>query len=633
MSQQRQRSTKPSSWIDAANVLKNLRTVTSLTAKSAYCFVKYGKLTEAIKKEIGGYTGPRGKIYNPPEKIVQNEIVMQCSELPKSEGGASCPFLNTDYDQLMKEKNRRMKAEIRDVDEYDIEGEVDVCIIGTGPGGSAAAYALSERYKEELGKGDKKIVMLERGGLYTSDEFSQKEKTLLPALYQNPLRFSDDFGIALVKGSLVGGSAVLNDAICFEAPSRVTQDWEVDVGRELREKRIYRKVRDMIHYKKIPHMAQHKNARMFEKGVETEDLEHFLLNERNTNPRIPHQPMRPQHQLACVGCGFCHLGCRYNRKQTPLITFVPAAMDNGVRVFKNATVSKVLHSGGAVRGVRVKRGLGRRDLIIKAKKVIVSCGAVNSSQLLLRSGVENQHLGKHISLHPAPLIFGVFDEKVYPDWGIPMTSAYEKYQFPSDDKKVFPDGFGYLIETIANHPIAQAASLPAGKVRARMRQYENTASATVILHDQAVGEVKKRHGHITPLTYKLHREDQIKMKHGIKEAARIFLNAGAREVFTSHEKETAYRSLEELERVDIFNEDHLPLGPGKILLGSAHSQGGCRMATTGDRGVVDFNGHSHDVENLYVSDGSLFPTSLGVNPQVTIMALATKIGESIDLGH
>ncbi|MCP5115180.1 MAG: hypothetical protein GY953_30480, partial [bacterium] len=329
MSEQKQQAAKSSGWIDSVNVLKNLRTVANLGAKSAYCFAKYGNLTDALKKEIGGYTGPRGEIYHPPPNIVAEKIVMQCSELPKSQGGASCPFLNVDYEALAKEKNRRMKEEIRDVGEYDIEEEVDVCIVGTGPGGSAAAYALSERYKEELKSGKKKIVMLERGGLYTSDEFNQKEASLSGALYQSPWRFSDDFGVALIKGSLVGGSAVLNDAICFEAPAPVTRTWEVDVGRELREKRIYRKVRDMIHYKKIPHIAQHKNARMFEKGVAPEDIEHFILNQRNTNPRISHQPSRPQHQLACVGCGFCHLGCRYNRKQTPLITFVPAAMDNG----------------------------------------------------------------------------------------------------------------------------------------------------------------------------------------------------------------------------------------------------------------------------------------------------------------
>ncbi len=633
MSQRKRRSIKPSTWVDTANILKSSRTVASLTAKSSYCFAKYGLLTDSTKKEIGGYTGPRGKVYSPPAKIVEQEIVMQCSELPKSQGGAASPFQNVEYEKLMEDRNRRMKAEIKDVDDYDIEEEVDVCVIGTGPGGSAATWALSERYKEQLKDGSKKIVMLERGGLHTSDEFDQREAKLLPALYQSPLRFTDDFGIALVKGSLVGGSAVLNDAICFEAPAQVTREWEVDIGQELRDARVYRKVRDMIHYKKIPHMAQHKNARMFENGVTPEDLrEHFILNQRNTNPRIPHQPMRPQHQLACVGCGCCHLGCRYNRKQTPLITFVPAAMENGVRIFKNATVTEVLHKGGKVEGVRVKRGALRRDLVIKAKKVIVSCGAVNSAQLLLGSGIENPHLGRHISLHPAPLIFGVFDEKVYSDWGIPMTSSYEKYQFPKNDEKVFPDGFGYLIETIANHPIAHAASLPFGKVREKMRKYSNTACATVILHDKAVGEIRSRHGHITPLTYKVHQEDQIKLKHGIKEAARIFLAAGAQEVFTSHEKETSFRSLEDLDKIDIFNEDHLPIGPGEILLGSAHSQGGCRMATTGEHGVVDFNGHSHDVENLYVSDGSLFPTSLGVNPQVTIMALATKIGDSIDLG-
>ncbi len=631
MSQRKVRSIKPSLWNDTANLLRHLGPILTLGAKAAYCVGKYGVLIEYVKKEIGGYFAPRGQPFNPPKEIVENEIVMQCSQLPRKVGSekGECPFKNNDYETLRKERNQFLKREIKSIDDYDVEGEVDVCIIGTGPGGSAAAYALSQRYKEELEKGAKKIVMLERGSLFTSDEFNQKEASMLPKLLAP--RFSDDFGVLILKGRLIGGTAVVNDGVCFEAPAPVTKEWEVDVGHDLRDQRFYRKVREMIRYKKIPHMAQHKNARMFEKGIAEEDKEFYLLNERNTNAKVDSQPSDPQHQLACVGSGMCHLGCRDDRKQSPLITYVPAAMANGVRVFKNAIVSEVLHRNGVAEGVRVKRGLLRSDLVIKAKKVIVSGGAINSPQLLLASGIDNRHLGKHISLHPSPLIFAVFDEDVYPDWGIPMTSCFEKFQFPQDNKDVFPDGFGYIIETFANHPAIQALSYPRGSIKEKMKKYKRTACVTVIVHDKAVGEVGRRHGRLTPLTYKLDEQDKIKLKHGMKESIRIFLQAGAKEVFTSHEKETVFRSLEELEKIDCLNKDHLPVEPGEMLLISAHSQGGCRMGTSAEEGVVDFNGQSHDVKNLYVCDGSLFPTSLGVNPQVTIMALSTKIGEQIEL--
>lgn len=622
---------KPRIWPDAASIFKNFPVAAKIAAKSAYCFGRYAYLRPSTRKEIGDYVDSRGEIYSPPANIVEEMIVMECPDLPESTDGSGCPFLNAAYDQLMKDRNERLKREIKSIDEYDVDGEVDACVIGTGPGGAAAAYALSEKYKDELKAGDKKIVMLERGPLYTSEDFQQKEAWALLHLYQKPLRFTDDFGIALVKSAMIGGTAVVNDAICFEAPTRVTQGWEADVGSELRDQGFYEKVNDMIHYQSVSELAQSRNARMFVKGVADEDQHFVVLNPRNTNPHIDPQPDDPTHQLKCVGCGCCHLGCRYNRKMTPLITYIPAAMDNGVRVFKEAKVVEVLHREGKVEGVRVQRGGLRRDLIIKAKTVVVAGGAINSAQLLLRSGIDNPHLGKHISLHPAPMVFAVFDENVYPDWGIPMTSSYKKYQFPDDNKEVFPDGLGYVIEALGNHPTAQAAAYPMGSIKERMKKYKNTASVTVIIHDSAVGEVRRKQGHITPLTYKVTREDQIKIKHGIKEAARIFFAAGAREVFTNHAKETAFRSADEVEKIDVFDEDQLPIKPGSIVLGSSHSQGGCRMSRSGKDGVVDFNGHSHDVRNLYVSDGSLFPTSLGVNPQLTIMALATKVGESIDL--
>ena len=156
-----------------------------------------------------------------------------------------------------------------------------------------------------------------------------------------------------------------------------------------------------------------------------------------------------------------------------------------------------------------------------------------------------------------------------------------------------------------------------------MKDYKRMAKVGVMLRDSSGGEIKKHHGVMTPLHYKLTGVDKAKLRHGIKTAANIFLEAGAVEVFTNHEKELLFR-----EKKDLKKADSCSMEPGDILLASSHPQGGCKMGKPGN-GVVDFNGHSYDVNNLFVCDASLFPTALGVNPKLTIAALATKIGEHI----
>ncbi len=623
--------------LDAKGIkaFRELKIVSNLLVKFSVSFLEY-----AIKEERWdeiGYLGPRGARVEPPKVIIENNIAMTEAVCPPAFQKTNPPhrFFNPEYEELMDKKNALLRDNIKDIDEYPQGYEADIVIIGTGPGGAAAAYALS---KEAKGKN---IVVLERGDLYTSDDFNQKERDMVPALYQWPgFRLTDELGVAVLQGNLVGGTAVLNHGICYEVPRHVTVDWkeadgtdETDIATQLEVGGCYDKVKEMINYHQIEKFALNKNAQVLLRGLkeikeddELEDL--FEYHSRNTNAKIkPGDKAGHMHDLSCTGCGFCPLACRYDRKQTPLITFIPAALENGlngvggneVRVYKRAEVDKILHEDGKVRGVSIK-GSG---LEIKAKTVIVSCGAINSARLLMRSGVENEHLGKHISLHPSPLVFARFeDEKIYADWGVPMAASYNEYQFPKPDE-IFKDGFGYILETIYSHPATTALTMPLATLRERMKDYENMASVAIILHDKPVGEIKKLDPLFTCISYKMDNGDKIKLRHAIRTAAEIYLKAGATEVFTSHEKELVFRN-----EADLAKADNCSFEPGDILLASAHPQGGCRMGSPG-KGVVDYNGHSHDIKGLFVSDASLYPTSLGVNPQLTTMAMGTKIGEYV----
>lgn len=624
----------------AKQALGKFGIVANLAAKYAISWSKYA-LKEDRWGEIG-YLGPRGARFKPPNVVIDNNIAMTkviCT--PDIASNTQYHrFFNTEYEKQMEKKNSLLRDNISDITNYPKNYEPDIVVIGTGPGGGAAAYALSQKAQ------GKKIVVLERGDLYTSEDFNQKERDMMPALYSGRgFRLTDEFSVAILQGNLVGGSAVLNHGICYKVPSPVTRYWKKkddndlpDISEQLEGGDYYEKVREMIHFKEIQKFSLNKNAQVLLRGIkkikgDDADLHGvFEYHSRNTKAKIEPDgvPGDHYHELTCTGCGFCPMACRYDRKQTPLITFIPAAIKNGlnginnneVKVFKNAEVSSVLHDDGKVSGVMVKRRGLQPDLKITAKTVIVSTGAINTARLLMKSGIKNPYLGKKMSLHPSPLIYGVFEEDIYSDWGIPMAASYIENQFP-EPGGVFEDGFGYILESIYSHPAMTALTFPLRSMRKRMKDYEKMASVAVIMHDKPVGEIKNVNSLFTALSYEIDEGDKKKLRHAIRTAAEIYLEAGAKEVFTNHEKEIVFRDKNDLKKAD-----NCPLGPDDILLASAHPQGGCAMGSKG-KGVVDFNGHSHDIENLYVSDASLYPTSLGVNPQLTTMAMGTKIGEYV----
>ena len=201
--------------------------------------------------------GPRNDPFSPPEVIVKNKIAMAFPSIPH--GG----FDNNKYDKQMENKNKLLKDNVVDINEYAIKYdkyEPDICIVGSGPGGSALAYRLSEKLE------GKKILVLEEGNLHTSDDFNQLEKDMIPNLYQSPpVRFSDDFGVAVFQGKLIGGSAVLNHAVCYEAPTEITETWGQNIGKELEDGGYYADVNNMIHYKQIYNKAINYNSRIFQK--------------------------------------------------------------------------------------------------------------------------------------------------------------------------------------------------------------------------------------------------------------------------------------------------------------------------------------------------------------------------------
>jgi choline dehydrogenase-like flavoprotein len=246
---------------------------------------------------------------------------------------------------------------------------------------------------------------------------------------------------------------------------------------------------------------------------------------------------------------------------------------------------------------------------------------VASSELLLRSGLNiNGLVGKGVAIHPSPGVVGDFAETVNGHEGIPMAYHCNEFSVVKTGKR------GYMIESIFLAPYQFSLSLPGFDydVKQLMSRYNHYALLGSLLHDENVGTVRLGGPLGAVLEYGLTSADAKLMIEGMKNSARVLLAAGATQVITSHRKKTVIYSEDDLDLIESRG-----VGPTEINVASAHPQGGNRMGGKPEGAVVDSYSKVYGFENLFVCDASVFPTSLGVNPQLTVMALATRAAEHV----
>jgi choline dehydrogenase-like flavoprotein len=485
----------------------------------------------------------------------------------------------------------------------------DVCIVGSGAAGAIIAWEMAERGHS--------VVMLEKGGYHPRQDFTQREDQMIPLLFKNcGLQFTVPSGIAVAQGSCVGGSTVVNDAVCFRTPDTVLGWWEDRYGVKgvgaAEMKRHFEKVEARLSVSEVRPFEMNRNSRILKDGCERLGWA-GAPNRRNC--------------LDCRQCGLCHLGCYYGTKQSMLETYIPDAQRSFgglVKVYSDATAQSVNRSGSRATGVDATvKGAGSLvfDLSVKAKVVVVSCGAIGSSELLLKSGIDAKgKVGSRVALHPSPALIGDFQEEVRGHEGIPM--AYHCYEF-----SVLKTGErGYMIESISLPPYQFSLPLPSFGYdnKQMMSRYEHFGLTGVMLHDESAGSVRLGGPLGTIIEYDLTVGDAKTMIEGMKNGARLLLEEGATRVITSHKKSTQIHDVGELGLIE-----QRGVSPLDINLASAHPQGGNVMGGDPGVSVVDPDSRVYGTENLFVCDSSVFPTSVGVNPQLTVMALALRASEHI----
>jgi choline dehydrogenase-like flavoprotein len=484
----------------------------------------------------------------------------------------------------------------------------EVCVIGTGAGGSVIAKELAEAGRD--------VVMLEQGGYYTKADFTQREDEMMPLLYEDMgQRMTVDQTIGIMQGRNVGGSTVHNLCYCFRTPEPILEKWRRDSG-----------VRAMSYADMVPSFER------VERMLKVKPIEPFQVNTLNDKIRQGCEQLGYHGFLAnhnrenCTLSGFCLLGCPFDAKQSMLITYVPAALAAGARLYANCPVRRLVHEAGRVRRVEAQvvdeLNRPRHRLTVDAQVVVLCAGAINSPTLLQVSGINaNRRVGQDLHLHPSVLLSGVYDEDIYGYRGIPQSYYVDEFI----DLETDPDS-GYILMPVYGFPIMTATQLPGfGSAHFDlMRNFHRMVGILVLMHDQSSGQVVASADGRPQISYTLNARERGLMAEGMKHCAEILFAGGAQRVMAPYTNPVI---LQDGDDPAIF--EQLGVRQGDIPIASTHPQSTCQMGEDPKRAVVNSYCRSHQLANLFVCDMGVFPTSLGAPPQISTAAIADRTAQYI----
>lgn len=489
--------------------------------------------------------------------------------------------------------------------------ECDAVVIGSGAGGGVVAG--------ELALAGKSVIVLEKGGYTSEADFTLQEAQAMPSLYLNRGALATkDLGVVILAGSTLGGGTVVNWNTSFRTPNDVLDEWAQlsglpdFTGTALQDSFAAVEKRISIN---TENSAHNKQNQLLYDGCEKLGYHAGVLR---------------RNAVGCEQrCGTCCFGCRYGCKQSTTKTYLQDAYDRGARMIVQCSADRVLIRNGKAVGVEARvideRGETHR-VTVYAKAVIVAAGALNSPAVLLRSGLENPHIGRHLHLHPVSTIGGIYPEKVYPWKGV-MQSAY------SDEFAHMQGNYGYKFEVAPTHPglFGSAASwYSAREYRDQMSMVAHSATIIVLTRDKGEGSVTLDRDGEPVFNYVVSVFDRRHLLHGLRQAARVHFAAGAVAVSSLHNRRTQLQQqgsepLPERQWRDFDAAlERNGLGPNRIMMFTAHQMGTCRMGADPAQSVTNSHGQVHGVQNLFVCDGSVFPAASGVNPMLSIMGLAYR---------
>lgn len=506
--------------------------------------------------------------------------------------------------QLPKVVAEKFRWQQQIVSFQDLEDnlEVDVVVIGTGAGGAAAAYELASKGLA--------VLIVEEGEYYDRSHFDGNIPKLLKSLYRK-MGMTASFGntvIPIPLGRNVGGTTTINSGTCLRTPKHVLDSWKTSgLSNFTAEELIpwYQQVEDILQVQPADDKSVGEINNIITQGAKSLGLKDLHILSRNA--------------VGCDGQGLCQLGCPTDAKRSTNMSYIPRALEAGAMLATGTKATKLHWQGKKIVGVTLSNSKNenitdkKNTINVKTATTVVAMGSLLTPSFLASNGIKNKWLGKNLSIHPCGAVHAHFPDKNL------------------SNSQTIPQGFGVsdykdqgLMLEGATPPLAayglmlkEAGSDFINKVL----RYQQTSFFGFMIKDDSRGRVFSKKFNGLPLVYyKMNNHDLEKFMKGIVSLIRIYLAAGAKEVeIAGSPKLPVIRNEHDIEKLL-----SLKLKPRDFLISAYHPLGSCRMANSSDLGVVDTNLQVHDKQGLYVMDGSVIPSSLGANPQLTIMAIASR---------
>ncbi|MDP9041256.1 MAG: GMC family oxidoreductase, partial [Bacteroidota bacterium] len=476
----------------------------------------------------------------------------------------------------------------------------DIVIAGSG----AAASILAN----QLVKLGRKVLLIERGDHVKPETFTDNEVNMVSRLYEDgALQLSRDFRMQVFQGSCVGGSTVVNNAVCFKTPDYILDRWINEMGIALDRERYLRSMNEVFSLIRVLHTPD----MTFDKWLNPGGI---LFSEacKKMGYESPELDSVSANIEGCLGCGYCNIGCKFGRKLSMLDTILPSTQishPGSLQIIAGCEVLSFNRNGKSdkISSVTAQFTSGKK-ITVRGKTFVASAGAISSSILLMKSNLGISNAGKKLAFNLGSQITAVYDQKVNSFDGLQI-SHYLK----TNDHR-------FVMETWYNPPMFQSTAMPGwfDQHFRNMTEYNRMACTGVLVGTASDATVRMKGLLGRDISYERSEEDFNSLMEALTLVSKIYLNAGATRVMPNTFNYYEYKTIPDLEerlRKDVK-------GSRDISTGSGHPQGGNVMSNDPATGVVDSNFKVFGFENLFVCDASVFPTSLGVNPQITVMSLA-----------